>query len=536
MSASSAAAHRHGHVGHPPTHDINQSESLTAQHRSPFGHAMRSTHHSGPTPSTNHSRSPQQTHGARAHHGPHSAPTSPRHNTPSGAQGPNTSMTLTTAGGNTRSAATAPSIPPHANGTGSHTTPSWRSPCLSSRSRLMMSTVGAMAIVGVLLTVTWSTDSSMTTFGTPGGTRHWWLVTGTTDKLSTIGVMPSRSRSKSESEGLLAGQDETGFQVNVDRRDVSVGGSQDRGVAGVAQGVDVIARAVEKRERQLELQDDNGALTPHNTINKMPLAPGLSAKDVDGQPDASSFPQGIWPRPVVYNNWRARRPFDRQQAIKELNYPAESTGGLNRIDRDILARRYFEASSVFEIGLGESTKIAIFTGVPRYVGVDGALEWIGVASQGAPAHYRFHWADVGPVEMWSKPQDPQAAPKFPMYSIGALASETSGFDFYMVDGRFRVASACACFLHASRTGRQPSDFVVAVHDFKFRVAEYGDVLKLGTVIEGFDPAIMNVTDVEGPAEDAYLDKQPRIAILRRRTDVTDVEILAIWKLHAYDIT
>jgi hypothetical protein len=35
-----------------------------------------------------------------------------------------------------------------------------------------------------------------------------------------------------------------------------------------------------------------------------------------------------------------------------------------------------QADSVFEIGIGESTKIAIFVGVPRLTGVDGALEWV----------------------------------------------------------------------------------------------------------------------------------------------------------------
>lgn len=240
---------------------------------------------------------------------------------------------------------------------------------------------------------------------------------------------------------------------------------------------------------------------------------------VDG---TSSVTTSTWPTPVSRAASNAgRRRFDRARAIKELDYPAVSTGGLNDFDRQLLSQMYYESDSVFEFGVGESTKIAVYTGVPRYTGVDGSDEWLRTVSAASPSHYRFHWSDIGATGQWSMPQDASASPKWPFYSIGALASEHEAFDVYVVDGRFRVACVCAAFLHAASHDKAPSEFRVAIHDFKLRHEHYADVLAVGSVVEGFDPAA-----ADQPA------KGPLFAVLRRRADVADETILTVWQKHS----
>lgn len=70
----------------------------------------------------------------------------------------------------------------------------------------------------------------------------------------------------------------------------------------------------------------------------------------------------VWPQPVARVEWRERRAFDKDAAVREVQYPAESSGGLQSDDQAMLWRIYGESDSVFEMGVGESTKIAVFTG------------------------------------------------------------------------------------------------------------------------------------------------------------------------------
>ena len=152
--------------------------------------------------------------------------------------------------------------------------------------------------------------------------------------------------------------------------------------------------------------------------------------------------------------------------------------------------------------------------------MDGSLDWLKNVMRVSPAHYRFHWADIGPIAAWSHPKDKTTAPKWPFYSIGALAAEEKPFDFYFVDGRFRVASVCACLMHAALHGKTPGEFRVGLHDFRARHTKtYKDVLTVAEVVEGFDP--------NGPAH-----QEVNLVILRRRADVGDAQVLQLWDKHS----
>ena len=94
---------------------------------------------------------------------------------------------------------------------------------------------------------------------------------------------------------------------------------------------------------------------------------------------------GSPPRSVA---WRKRRRFDPATARKEGVWsPSLENTNLTPEDRE-----------VFETGVGESTQICTFTGVPRCTGVDNAVEWLQAVRLTAPAHYRFHWAHGPPVQ------------------------------------------------------------------------------------------------------------------------------------------
>ena len=181
------------------------------------------------------------------------------------------------------------------------------------------------------------------------------------------------------------------------------------------------------------------------------------------------------PRSIL---WRARRRFNSEEALKEGAWkPSDDGGNLNNIDRMILANILYRSDSVFESGVGESSFICAYTGVPRYTGVDNSVEWLQKVSGSLPSHYRFHWADIGPISDYSVPIDPKSMPKWPLSSTAALFAEDHAFDLYFVDGRFRVATFAACMLHALLRGSNTSLF--AIHDYTLRdyyhvVSSFGD--------------------------------------------------------------
>ena len=69
------------------------------------------------------------------------------------------------------------------------------------------------------------------------------------------------------------------------------------------------------------------------------------------------------------------------------------SGGLQDSDRILLAKYYNVANSAFEFGLGESSKIAAYTNMPNFKGVDSDPVWVGIARDMAPSHFRFEFLD-----------------------------------------------------------------------------------------------------------------------------------------------
>jgi len=196
----------------------------------------------------------------------------------------------------------------------------------------------------------------------------------------------------------------------------------------------------------------------------------------------------------------------------DLNtFPFKTRGGLSNTDRQLLSETYFNADSVFEFGIGESTAIAAETNLPRYAGVDSSAEWITVARSHAPDRFRFSFADVGPTREWGQPVSNKTLAKMALdYQIAPLFVERDPFDVYFVDGRWRVACVMTSFLHAIHTGGDLNRIRVVLHDYDGRGGP-----------EGSYGAVESIARIEKRSEKAV--------VLAKRRDVTAADIFNTWQ-------
>lgn len=159
------------------------------------------------------------------------------------------------------------------------------------------------------------------------------------------------------------------------------------------------------------------------------------------------------------------------------------TGGLLDTDRTLLADIYSSVDSVFEFGLGESSKIAAWVGVPRYVGVDSDASWVTkVRKEVKRDHFRFIFADIGETGAYGNPKNEELQ-KIPLsYQSAPLNDEMEAFDFYLIDGRYRVACACASMLHALSHGGDMKKVMFGVHDYPDR-EHYHQLEKVADIVK-----------------------------------------------------
>lgn len=150
----------------------------------------------------------------------------------------------------------------------------------------------------------------------------------------------------------------------------------------------------------------------------------------------------------------------------------------------------------------------------RLTGVDSDPNWIATARDGSGQnHFRFNFADIGKVQLWGYPAN-ETLQKIPFnYQTSTLNNELEAFDFYLVDGRYRVACACASFLHAIGRGGDMSLVRVAVHDWKDR-QHYWELL--------------DVAEIE------HQSQSGRLSVLRLKPNATEFDIFNIWEKHIWD--
>ena len=185
-----------------------------------------------------------------------------------------------------------------------------------------------------------------------------------------------------------------------------------------------------------------------------------------------------------------------------------STGGLDDSDRLLLGAVYGKSNSIFEYGLGESSRIAAHVSVPRFTGVDSDAVYVASTRDASPQHFSFSFADIGDTVLWGRPVD-RALNKIPFnYVMAPLVKEAAPFDTYLVDGRFRVACVYASFLHALATGGNLDQTRVLLHDY-------------------FDDLRGAYREVEELAE--AVERSSNFASLRIKEGVTDEQLLAGWR-------
>lgn len=215
---------------------------------------------------------------------------------------------------------------------------------------------------------------------------------------------------------------------------------------------------------------------------------------------------------------KQRKNFNLTEWISIYN---RSSGGLTRKDQQMLGDMYRASNSVFEFGLGESTGIANYVGVPRYAGVDSHVDWVNnVRSEVSPT-FRFYYSDVGAVGAWGYPVQ-NLTKAILTYQIGPLASEIAPFDVYMVDGRFRVGCVLVSFLHAASYGSY--DSLVLLHD-----CYHKDHSPSNPPPSRNRKAYYVLNDYF----DLHNHSKDFLCVYKRRQEVTDEQIYQLWeKYHA----
>lgn len=156
-------------------------------------------------------------------------------------------------------------------------------------------------------------------------------------------------------------------------------------------------------------------------------------------------------------------------------------------EKDLFGKLLRNASSYVEFGAGGSTVYALsFDNLKRIDVVESDPDWVGglqnrhdiqQAIESGKLH--FHLVEIGKTGAWGHPLDrsDQTTSKFHTYSdAGASVVESSGTDFVLVDGRFRVA----CFLKVLKASTPQT--IIAIHDYTNR-PQYHVVEKFADVIE-----------------------------------------------------
>jgi len=210
-------------------------------------------------------------------------------------------------------------------------------------------------------------------------------------------------------------------------------------------------------------------------------------------------------RGILYK--QATEPVKIERKKLTLKGWNRGSGGLLDSDRLLIGELYFNATSVFEFGLGESTKIAAHVGVPRYSGVDSDALWVTKAREDASMdHFRFYFGDIGKTRNFGNPTNESLQKIHYNYQIAPLAAESKAFDFYLVDGRYRTACACASFLHAMSHGGDMSRVMVAVHDSDRDL--YG--LHIGKVAK-------------------VVEKSKLLSVYKLNKNVTEEDVFHVWE-------
>jgi hypothetical protein len=136
-----------------------------------------------------------------------------------------------------------------------------------------------------------------------------------------------------------------------------------------------------------------------------------------------------------------------------------------------------------EFGCGASTELASCY-VNEITSVDSDMEWIVQAEEackGNNAQTDFIHISVGPIGEWGTPIDESYREIWSNYHT-AVWSKLRAWDadFYLVDGRFRVACFAQICIHSRNSG------IIALHDYHSRKKHYSIIEEIAKEIASVD--------------------------------------------------
>lgn len=191
---------------------------------------------------------------------------------------------------------------------------------------------------------------------------------------------------------------------------------------------------------------------------------------------------------------------DLQQIVSSIPITG---GGMTNAERIFLGNEYTKDTKVFEWGMGKSSVLANMLHVKKLVSVDNAAKWVNITMQNIDnERYVFQYVDIGKIAMWGTPIEGRSE-KWLNYSR-KVYDEEEPFDVYLVDGRFRIACACAALLHAKETS------IIFIHDFE----------------RGYYQRILEVTD--------KIEQVGKLVKLKVKNGIARQNIENLWEKYKYD--
>lgn len=162
------------------------------------------------------------------------------------------------------------------------------------------------------------------------------------------------------------------------------------------------------------------------------------------------------------------------------NKPTSFRVAMTTAEADLYGGLVANADRIVEFGSGGSTLLAVRSRARAIVSVESGGAWIeSVANHPeivealSAGRLQLIHANIGPTGEWAYPTSSLTKPLWPNYPLApwAHAARAANNTLYLVDGRFRVACAAQCYLHAA------ADTRIAFHDFWDR-AHYHIVLDI----------------------------------------------------------
>jgi hypothetical protein len=176
-----------------------------------------------------------------------------------------------------------------------------------------------------------------------------------------------------------------------------------------------------------------------------------------------------------------------------------------KAETNLFASFLRSSHNYFEFGTGGSTCLAASLVRNSVTSVDSSREWLDLVHKecdvkGLPIKPMLLHVDIGTVVEWGRPVQFSRRSAWSDYHSSVWSNPRSKeADFYLVDGRFRVACFMQILLHSQH------DALIAIHDFASR-AQYHVVREVAREI-----AIANEFSVF--IKKSFLDHQRVTAIL-----------------------